>query len=56
MLGFAAVRLLALYAAAAVVYIGTGLAEPALYLHWLLALPFVLAFVWVLPALARRLR
>jgi hypothetical protein len=55
-LGFAAVRLFALYVAAAVVYVGVGLVEPAIYLHWLVALPFVLAFVWGLPALARRLR
>jgi hypothetical protein len=47
---------LALYVAAAVVYIALGLAEPNLLLAWFEGAAFLLLAVWIVPALVRRLR
>lgn len=49
-------RLLGLYVAAGVVYVGVGLYQPAILLNWLFALPFLVVIVWLLPALYDRLR
>jgi hypothetical protein len=44
------------YVAAAVVYVALGVFVPQLLLSWPVAAAFLLVAVWVLPALARRLR
>ncbi len=47
---------LALYLAAAVAYIALGVAVPEVLLSWVEGAGFLLLTVWLLPALARRLR
>lgn len=47
---------LALYLAAAVVYIAVGVAVPELLFSWIEGAAFLLLAVWVLPAVLERLR
>ena len=47
---------LALYVAAAAVYIVISVAEPRLILSWVEGAAFLLLAVWLVPALLRRLR
>jgi hypothetical protein len=50
------VRTLALYLAAAAAYIGLGVAVPEMLISWPGGVGFLLLAVWILPALARRIR
>jgi hypothetical protein len=50
------VRELALYLAAAVVYIALGVAVPESLFSWVAGAVFLLMAVWILPTLVRRLR
>jgi hypothetical protein len=50
------VRTLGLYLAAAAAYIGLGVAVPEALISWPIGVAFLLVAVWILPALARRLR
>jgi hypothetical protein len=50
------VRELALYLGAAAAYIGLGVVVPELLFSWVEGAVFLLLAVWILPALARRLR
>ena len=52
----AARKELAVYAAAAVVYIVLGVAIPELLFSWVEGAAFLLLAVWVLPALLERVR
>ncbi|MFN2469520.1 MAG: hypothetical protein ABR583_00710 [Gaiellaceae bacterium] len=45
---------LALYLAAAVTYIALGVAFPDLLLSWFEGAAFLVAFVWLVPAVLRR--
>jgi hypothetical protein len=47
---------LLLYLVAGVVYIGLGVAFPALLYSWIVGAGFLLLAVWVLPALWKRFR
>ena len=49
-------RELPLYAAAAVVYLLIGVLYPTFLLSWVVGAGFLLLFVWVVPAILRRLR
>jgi hypothetical protein len=49
------VREVALYLAAALAYIGVGVAEPSLLLSFFEGAAFLLVAVWIVPALVRRL-
>ena len=49
-------RELVLYLAAAIAYLGLGVAVPELLFSWVEAAAFLLLAVWVLPALLERLR
>lgn len=49
------IRELALYLAAAVVYVGIGVAFPSFLLAWPVGAAYLLLAVWALPALFRRL-
>jgi hypothetical protein len=46
---------LALYLAAAAVYVALGVVFPELLLSWIVGVAYLLAAVWLIPALARRL-
>jgi multidrug efflux pump subunit AcrB len=46
---------LALYLAAAAVYVVLGVVFPELLLSWIVGVAYLLAAVWLIPALARRL-
>jgi hypothetical protein len=50
------VRELVLYLAAGVAYIAIGVAFPEFLFAWIVAVGYLVGFVVVLPALARRLR
>jgi len=45
-----------LYAIAAAAYIGLGVAVPELLFSWVEGAVFLLAAVWIVPAVLRRLR
>jgi hypothetical protein len=45
---------LALYLAAAAVYVALGVVFPELLLSWIVGVAYLLAAVWLIPALARR--
>jgi hypothetical protein len=47
---------LALYLGAGVVYVGIGVAAPEFMFSWIVAAPYLLLGVVLLPALVRRLR
>jgi hypothetical protein len=44
------------YLAAAAVYVVLGVVLPELLLSWIVGVAYLLAAVWVVPALVRRLR
>ncbi len=46
----------ALYAAAAVAYVGLGVLVPQLLLPWVVGVAFLLLAVWIVPELVRRAR
>jgi hypothetical protein len=50
-----AVRELASYAVAGVVYVGIGVLVPAFLFSWVVAAAYLLVAVWLVPAAARRL-
>lgn len=47
---------LTLYLAAGAAYIALGVAFPSLLLSWVEGAAFLLAAVWLLPAVVRRMR
>ena len=49
-------RELALYAAAAAVYVAVGVAVPEVLLAWPVGAAYLLVAVWLVPAALRRLR
>jgi hypothetical protein len=49
-------RTLVAYLAAAAVYVALGVALPELLLSWIVAVVYLLVAMWLLPALARRVR
>ena len=49
-------RTLALYLVTGVVYVALGVFFPAFLFSWVVGAGFLVFCVWVLPALARRLR
>lgn len=54
-IGFRGVEL-ARYVAAGVVYVAIGVAFPDFLLSWVVAAAYLLAVMWLLPALVRRAR
>jgi hypothetical protein len=44
------------YAGAAITYIGIGLLNTRFLLSWIVGFAYLLLWVWVIPALVRRLR
>jgi putative Ca2+/H+ antiporter (TMEM165/GDT1 family) len=50
------VRELALYLAAAAVYVALGVVVPEVLFAWVAGAAFLLLAVWIVPALVRRLR
>jgi hypothetical protein len=50
------VRTLVAYLLAAAVYIALGVIFPELLLSWIVAVAYLLVAVWLVPALARRVR
>lgn len=44
------------YAGAAVTYVGIGLLNTRFLLSWVVGFAYLLLWVWVIPALARRLQ
>jgi hypothetical protein len=49
-------RTLVVYLAAAAVYIALGVILPELLLSWIVGVAYLLVAVWLVPALARRVR
>jgi fatty acid desaturase len=49
-------RALAVYLAAAAVYVALGVVLPELLLSWIVGVAYLLVAVWLVPAVARRLR
>jgi hypothetical protein len=49
-------RTLTLYLVAAAVYVALGVAVPELLLSWIVGVAYLLIAVWLVPALARRVR
>lgn len=47
---------LAWYVAAGIVYVAIGVAFPDFLLSWVVAAAYLLAVMWLLPALVRRAR
>jgi hypothetical protein len=49
-------RTLAAYLLAAAVYVALGVVLPELLLSWIVAVAYLLVAIWLVPALARRVR
>jgi hypothetical protein len=49
-------RTLAAYLAAAAVYVALGVILPELLLSWIVGVAYLLVAVWLVPAVARRVR